>query len=68
MNPEILYPALKTLASNEIFIERVWMKRGDEIIKLRPLKVILKKDRNTFVNTLKESLNAEEANLSYYQK
>lgn len=68
MNPETLYPEIKTMTSADIFIERAWIVRGKEIIKLKPLKIITKRERDAFVRSLKDMFNAEEVNLAYISK
>jgi hypothetical protein len=68
MNPETIFPILKTMESCEIFIERAWIVRGKEILKLKPLKMIKKADRETYARQLRDMFNGEEINLSYYSK
>jgi len=68
MNPENKYPEMKLMMDKDIFIESLWAKRGDEIIRMKPLKLIKEAERDDFARQIVEMFNADEVNLSYYSK
>ena len=57
MNLEILYPELKNMKSNEIFIEWAFIVKTKNIIKIHIRKVIPKKEKTIFVKALKLEYN-----------
>jgi len=57
MNLEILYPELKNMKSNEIFIEWAFIVKTKNIIKIHIKKVIPKKEKTIFVKALKLEYN-----------
>jgi hypothetical protein len=57
MNIEKLYPELKDMKANEIFIDWAFIVKSKNIIKIHVRKVILKKEKIIFVKALKLEYN-----------
>ena len=68
MNPKNQYPEMEQMTHEDMFIESAWCKRGDEIIRMKPLKMIKKNERDDYARQMIEMFNADEVNLSYYSK
>jgi hypothetical protein len=73
MNPETLYPEIKDMKDNEIFVERAKIviyitQTTDQLIRLPINKIILKKDKAEFVKDLKDKYNANKINLITIEK
>ena len=52
MNPEIMYPELKTMKSDELFIEWAYIVKTKNVIKIHVKKLIPKKEKTIFVKAL----------------
>lgn len=63
MNPEIMYPELKEMKNDEIFVEWAYVIRPSGVLKLHVATMIQKKAKDTFVRALKQKYGEEEIEL-----
>jgi hypothetical protein len=56
MNPEILYPEIKEMKNDEIFIEWAYIVK-DEVQKIHMKTIIKKQSYRAFVKVLEEKYN-----------
>lgn len=74
MNPEVKYPELKEMKSNEVFVEWAYAvknnehKATSEVLKIQLCRIIPKAELKAFVKALRLEYNATEIDLATISK